>query len=193
MMRFVANSTVILAVGSLMLLAACSGDNGSAREILGLDRKAPDAFAVSTHAPLEVPHNLDAQLPAPQPGLERPQEISVQAAAQSAVFNTPVQRGAAAGTAASAGEQALLQQAGQADPNVRLQVNREAAEDAAAQKGYLDWVAFWRDRPQPGVAVNAAAEAERLKNARAAGQGATSTPTPVIEDSGRLGVPKEIQ
>ncbi len=176
-----------------MMLSACGGDNGSARELLGLNRKAPDAFAVSTHAPLEVPQNLNGQLPPPQPGMERPQEVSVSAVAQSAVFNTPVQRGASGAASMSAGEQAMLQQAGTADPNVRMEVNREANEDAAAQKGLMDWAVFWRKSPQAGVAVDAAAEAERLKNARAAGQGATSTPTPVIEDSGRLGVPKEIQ
>lgn len=192
-MRFLAKSVVTCAAGSLLLLTACGGDNGTARQILGMDRKAPDAFAVSTHAPLAVPQNLDAQLPVPQPGAVRPQEVSAQAAAQSAVFNTQAQPGMGNAVAPSAAEQAILQQAGTADPNVRMEVNREAAQDADVQHGWLDWALFWRDKPQSGVAVDAAAEAERLKRAREAGQSPTSTPTPVIEDSGRLRVRKEIQ
>jgi len=190
-MRFIGNGSLAVAATCLLLLSGCGGDNGSARQVLGLDRDAPDAFAVSTHAPLAVPQNLNSQLPPPQPGRARPQEISVQQTARSAVFNSS---GTAITSAApSAAEQALLQQAGPVDANVRMAVNQEAAEDADVQSGPLDWALFWRSKAQPGVAVDAQAEAERLARARAAGQSATSTPTPVIEDSGRLGAPKEIQ
>lgn len=191
-MRFSGKSFLAVTTASLLLLAGCSGDNGSARQVLGLDREGPDAFAVSTHAPLAVPGNLDARLPPPQPGMARPQETSVQQTARSAVFNS----GATVATSAvapSAAEQALLQQVGPADANIRGAVNRQADSDASAQSGALDWALFWRSKPQPGVTVDAKAEAERLARARAAGQAATSGPTPVIEESGRLGAPKEIQ
>lgn len=179
-----------VAVAGMLVLAGC-GDNGSARQVLGLDRKAPDAFAVSTHAPLAVPGNLNSQLPPPQPGAPRPQDVTAQSMAQQAVLSSGAST--AVSTTASAGEQALLQQAGPADRNVRLEVNREAAEDADTQSGPLDWLVFWRDKPQPGVAVDAKAEAERLARNRQSGQPATEGATPVIEDSGRLSVPKEIQ
>lgn len=192
-MRFIGNGPAFVAVAAtcLLMLSGCSGDNGSARQVLGLDREGPDAFAVSTHAPLAVPQQLDARLPVPQPGMARPQEVSVQQTARGVVFNGDGQ--AITSSAPSVAERTLLQQAGPVDDNVRAIVNREATKDAAAQHGPLDWALFWRSKVQPGVAVDAPAEAERLARARAAGQAATSGPTPVIEDSGRLGAPEEIQ
>lgn len=179
-------STKPLILIAVLAISGCAGD--SARQVIGLDRKSPDAFAVTTHAPLEVPANLN-QLPSPQPGAPRPQELSAQQMAQGALFLGS----AAPATAPSAAEAALLNRVGPAEPNVRVAVNQEAAEDADTQSGPLDWIVVWRDKPQPGVAVDAAAEAERLKQAQAQGQPPTATPTPVVEDSGRLGVPKAIQ
>lgn len=184
-MRF---SGIIGLIG-LVALAGC-GDHGSARQVLGLTREAPDAFAVSTHAPLAVPQNLDTQLPAPQPGMARPQEVSPQSMAQNAMFATGT---TAPATAPSAAEQALLQQAGPAEANVRTEVNREAARDAAAVSGPLDWVVFWRSKPQPGLAVDAKAEADRIARARAMGEPVTEGATPVLVESGRLRAPEEIK
>ncbi len=177
------NSFLLVA---LVLLSACSGS--SARQIIGLDRRAPDAYAVTTQAPLEVPANL-VNLPRPQPGAPRPQDVTAQQMARGAL---------GAGTAVvapapSAAEQALLAKLGPTDPNVRRAVTTEAEDDADTQSGPLDWMLFWRDKPEPGVVVDAAAEAARLKAAREQGQSVTATPTPVVEDSGRLSVPKEIQ
>lgn len=183
---------VVMSLGTVLFLAGCGQVGNNARAMMGLDHQAPDAFAVSTHAPLEVPVNLDAPLPPPQPGIGRPQEVTPQSLAHSAIAGTTPIAGM---TAPSTAEQALLQQAGasRVDPSIRTQVNSEASADASAQTGPLDWVVFWRDKPRPGVAVDAKAEAERLRAARTAGQSAISGATPVIEDSGRLGVPKEIQ
>jgi hypothetical protein len=176
-------AVLALAVG---VLAGCSSNN--ARNLLGLERRAPDAYAVSTHAPLEIPNNLN-NLPAPAPGVARPQEITAQQMARSATGMGAAQVAAAP----SAAEQALLAKAGKADPNVRMAVNAQAAEDADTQNGPLDWMLFWREKPPSGVVVDAKAEAERLKAAKAAGQSVTATPTKSIDETGRLGVAKEIQ
>lgn len=179
---------------SSALLSAC-GEHGNARQALGIDRQAPDAFAVSTHAPLAVPGQLNAPLPAPQPGAARPQDVSAQSMARSAVFDqAPAALPPAAGAAApSAAEQAMLAKAGPAQADIRREVNRQAREDARSQTGPLDWLVFWRDQSQPGVAVDAKAEAERLARNRQAGQPVTAGATPVVQDTGRLSVPKEIQ
>lgn len=184
---------VALSLGTVLLLAGCGQVGSNARAMMGLDHQSPDAFAVSTHAPLEVPANLNAPLPPPQPGAARPQEVTPQTLAQNAVSGTA--QAPAASAPASTAEQALLQQAGatRVNPTIRTQVNSEAVADAKAQTGPLDWIAFWRDKPRPGVAVDAKAEADRLRAARAAGQASTQGATPVIEDSGRLSVPKGIQ
>lgn len=181
----IVNLALVVAL-PLSFLAGCSGNN--ARNLMGLDRRAPDAYAVTTHAPLEVPANLSSLLP-PAPGVARPQDITPQQMARAAAGVGAAQTAAAPSVA----EQALLAKAGKADPNVRLSVNAQAAEDADLQQGPLDWMLFWRDKPQPGVVVDAKAEAERLKAAKAAGQPVNVTPTKVIDDSGRLGVAKEIQ
>lgn len=200
--------SLVLMTGCVVLLTGCGQAGSNARELLGMDHKAPDAFSISTHAPLEVPVNLDANLPVPQPGAARPQEITPQSRARTvltgealpAVSGRPevtvsALDGAASPSAPSAAEQALLQQSGAAavDPNIRARVNAEAAEDVKAQHGPLDWLVFWRDKPRPGVAVDAEAEAARIKANQAGGRAATEGATPVIEDSGRLSVPEEIK
>lgn len=174
-----------------LLMAGC-GQASSARQVLGMEKKAPDAFSVSPHAPLEVPASLNvASLPKPQPGLTRPQEKPISYQAQTAVLPMPVPTA----QTASAAEQALLANAGatQVPDDIRLQVNAEAADDADVQSGPMDFLVFWKKNPEPGVVVNAKAEAERLAKAKAAGQPLTAGATPVKEDSGRLGVPKEIK
>lgn len=178
----------LLILCAILPLAGCGGT--TARQVLGMERRAPDAFSVSTHAPLEVPRDLSA-LPTPQPGMPRPQEASAQQQARAAVFlgNEPTE----APATASACEVALLSRAGQAEGNIRTQVNKDAARDAASQKGPLDWMIFWRPKYQPGVVVDATAEAARLKTAREQGQTATATPTPAVEETGRLGAAGEVQ
>ena len=185
---------LVLCAGVLVLLSGCGGVGNNAREVLGMDHRAPDAFSVSTHAPLQVPPNLNAALPLPQPGAPRPQDVTPQSSARTVLTGgtLPAPVNAAAPSAA---ERVVLQQAGAAatDPAIRARVNAEAAEDADDQRGSLDWLVFWRPTPRPGVAVNAEAEAARLKANREAGRPVTQGATPVTEDSGRLSVPKEIE
>ena len=81
----------------------------------------------------------------------------------------------------------MLAKAGPAQADIRREVNRQAREDARSQTGPLDWLVFWRDQSQPGVAVDAKAEAERLARNRQAGQPVTAGATPVVQDTGRKG------
>lgn len=173
------------------LLAGCGGQ-GSARQVLGMERKAPDAFAISPQAPLVMPASLDAPLPPPQPGMRRPQDVAPTTQARQILAGGG---SVAPQTAPSAAERALLARTGAAntDPSVRNVVNTEAAEDADAQHGSLDFLLFWRKDPAPGVVVDPKAEAERLRRNQTAGKPATEGATPVQEDSGRLGAPREIE
>ncbi len=185
---------LILAL-ALLPLTAC-GD-GSARQILGFDRASPDAFSVSPQKPLDIPKDLTS-LPTPRPGLGRPNQMTPEGEAQKIIVGAyPVANRAVTTEAApSAGEEALLQQtkATNVDPNIRAQVNKQARKDADAQtKNWASWLVFWRDKPKPGVVVNAKSEAERLKTAKANNQPVTEGATPVLEDSGRLKAPKEIE
>lgn len=184
---------IVAGVIGLLLLAGC-GEQGSARQVLGMERRSPDAFAISPQAPLAIPADLDAPLPAPQPGIRRPQDVAPTTQARAAIVGEG-RTGAVATAAPSAAEQALFARTGAsaADPAVRGVVNAEAAKDADAQHGSLDFLLFWRKDPAPGVVVNAKAEAERLRQNRTAGKPAVEGATPVEEDSGRLGAPREIE
>ncbi|CAN5539435.1 hypothetical protein BH09PSE4_BH09PSE4_23380 [soil metagenome] len=75
----------------------------------GYDRARPDEFAVARQAPLVIPP--DFSLVPPQPGAAATQGNNPQAQALDAMFGGPAQR--------SAGENAALSQAGDADPGVR--------------------------------------------------------------------------
>ncbi len=194
MSRKTSSSIVLMSVAMLgaLSLTGC-GQARSAREIMGLESRAPDAFSVSPHAALEVPSDLTT-LPKPQLGAPRPQETTAQQQAKEALLSDG--RVAQSSETMSAAEQALLMQAGapEADTaDIRNDVEKEAAEDAQSHKHPLSWLAFWRKDQGPGVVVDAQAEAERLAKARAAGESPVATATPVISTSGQMNAPKEIK
>lgn len=154
-----------LAALSLSALSACSGLD--VREELGLNASGPDEFLVVRNRDLEVPADLPTSVDAlPEPTLGGPNRADptplADAAAALGGFDTP---GSGTG-AASAAEDALLVAAGagSADPNVRAQLEAEAA-DAEDDIRLLDGL-LGTDR-ESAEALDAAAEAERL--AREAG------------------------
>jgi hypothetical protein len=168
--------TAILALG-LAALSGCSG----LRQSLGLDRYPPDEFQVVSRAPLELPPRFE--LPPPNPGTPRPQEMTPTLAAASTLFGGVPGRGTdGAGGGRTAGERTLLAQAGAdaADPDIRTVVNREAVELAEAQEGFLDFLLFWQDPQPPGTVVDPRGEARRLRENTALGRPITEGETPVI-------------
>jgi hypothetical protein len=167
----------------LAMVALTGCGETTARQVLGFDRKAPDAFAVSPQAPLDVPQNL-TYLPPPQPGLERPGQGRAELDAQSIIVGQyPV-----------ANRQVEAAPLDTESLRLRNEIDRQADEDADTQtKNWASWVVFWRDKPKPGVAVDAAAEARRIQENKAAGKPVTEGGTPVREDSGRLKLPKAIE
>lgn len=174
----------------LMILTAC-GHKETARELFGFDRSAPDAFSVSPQAPLALPSDYTEALPRPQPGIRRPQEVSPTQTAQAVVFDNT----APVATQNSAAEQFILSQTGaeRATPDIRTVVNKEADKDAKSTSAPLEFLIFWRKAPEPGVAVDAAAEANRLKENAAKGKPATDGATPVIKNPMSPTAPKEIE
>ena len=64
---------------SVFLLGGCD----SMRQMVGLDRRGPDEFAVESRAPLTIPPDFD--LRPPQPGAARPQEASAADRARKAI------------------------------------------------------------------------------------------------------------
>jgi hypothetical protein len=169
---------------------------GNMDETLGIERKAPDEFSVVRRAPLSLPPNYS--LRPPNPGERRPQEktlrdeargsLTGQAASAdtASIRNTLVTSGATGAgptTDRTAGETALLKQAGAGDanPNIRLLVNRESAVLAADDSGLVERLMFWREEPPPGHIVDAKRETRRIQNNAALGNPVTTGETPTIE------------
>lgn len=164
----------LLAGAALLALSGC-GSSDLARSF-GLVRDSPDEFSVTTRAPLSMPP--DFALRAPDPGAPRPQERSPSAAAEAALVPQSAITGGGAGM--SAGQQALVQEAGPpASDAIRAQVDRDAA--MAGNRSFADRLLFWRSPPPKGVVVDPAREAQRLKENAALGQSVDSGVTPIIQ------------
>jgi len=162
---------------ALLCVAGCSTD--MSREF-GFTRDTPDEFTVTTRAPLSMPP--DYSLRPPQPGASRPQEMSAQRAAEAALVpQAAIQSGTT--SAATPGEQALVAAAGAPAPaDIRREVDADAVSDTG-KRGFTDYVMFWRKPPPaPGVAVDPAKEAERLRANAALGQNVNQGETPIIQE-----------
>src|SRR5262249_29964959 len=99
--------------------AAASGCQTLARSV-GAQKVSPDEFRVVTQAPLTLPP--DYNLRPPRPDAPRPQELSADQEARTAVFGTDI------AASASPGERAIVTQAGadSVDPNIRSEVDFES-------------------------------------------------------------------
>lgn len=195
-----------LAALSAAALSGCSGT----REALGLEKRpAPDEFQVTTRQPLALPPNY--QLRPPQPGAAPLETATVDQAKQTVFGRDPAAgaakplpvpvgtRNAVAMPAAanapavpgfqrrSSGEQALLQRAGaaNADPNIRILVDRDSQQIADANKTLVDDLLFWRKPPEPGVIIDANKESERLKQNAALGKAPSDGDVPTIKRKSR--------
>ena len=171
-----------LGLGALALAATLSACEGGIGDALGLGKNAPDEFAVVRNAPLTLPP--DFTLRPPRPGEARPDEESVREQARVALFN---EAGALAidesTAAATRGEAAFIERAGAADvdPNIRHVVDREFSGYASEDENFIDSLLFWQEEQLPGEVVDAAAEAERLRENAEAGEPVTAGETPTIK------------
>jgi hypothetical protein len=142
--------TRVLMVASCLGAAALGGCQATSHA-LGLEKVTPDEFRVVTKAPLVLPP--DYALRPPAPGEPRPQELQPESAARTALLG---QREA---EVRSDGEKLLVARAGgdRADPLIRYVVDDEFGSLAHKDKGFADWVMFWR-RGKPAAAPGADAE-----------------------------------
>lgn len=168
--------------GAAVLMALAGCDNP--RRTLGLDKRAPDEFAVVTRAPLTLPPEFS--LRPPRPGAPRPQEGTARDQARRVITGdaAAAERAEEALPASlSQGERALLSRAGtdQAIPNIRQVVEEETSTLAAESESFTDRLLFWRDQPEFGTAVDPVAESRRLRENSALGRPPTTGATPSIE------------
>lgn len=91
--------TALLAAGLALAALGLQGCS-DAKKTLGLGKRSPDEFTVTTRAPLTVPPEF--ALRPPQPGIQRPQELNPTEAARQSIFSASGQAGAQSTAAASA-------------------------------------------------------------------------------------------
>jgi hypothetical protein len=163
-MKFSRVATAVLLVG-VTGLAGCQ----SASAALGIAKVTPDEFRVVTKAPLVLPP--DYSLRPPAPGEPRPQELQPESAARQALVS---ERDA---EVRSDGEKMFAAHAGadHADPLIRYVVDDEAGNLAHKDKGFADYVMFWKHGqpaaptsalgdPDTQTPIDAATEDKRLKS-----------------------------
>jgi len=180
-------SRAVAACALALAAAACGGDTA---RTFGFTRDAPDEFQVTTRAPLSMPPAL-GDLPVPRPGADRPQEMSARQSAEAALvpgvaLGQPGARpgGEAAAGPRTAGESALLSQAGRAPgTDIRRRVDEESLRLDQPDRGLADRLLFWEQPEAPGVALDARRESQRLRENAALGREATEGETPIIQRS----------
>ncbi|NKB48223.1 MAG: DUF3035 domain-containing protein [Alphaproteobacteria bacterium] len=178
--------------GAVLILASC-GD--SAKRVLGLQRTAPDEFAVVKRAPLSQPP--DFKLRPPRPGAERPGVATPREQARQAIFRadeadaaSSTRRNEGPSTRAapqeavsqrSNGESAFLARAGadNVEPDIRSKVDRESSILAEANLNFVQKLLNFD--PDNEEVVDAAAESRRLRENQALGRDATEGDTPLID------------
>jgi hypothetical protein len=177
----------------LLALPALLGGCDKARDAMGLTKKAPDEFAVVTKAPLVMPPEFG--LRPPEPGAQRPQEVSARERAQAALSGqrseaagqlNPLTRNAAAPQAQrSPGETLLLTQAKAAnpDPDIRRKVNDDFTQLAERDKRLVDSLVFWQKTPddRSSSTVDPAKEAQRLRENAASGKAVNDGTVPTAK------------
>jgi hypothetical protein len=174
----------------LLPLAACGGTQDFARNI-GLVRDAPDEFTVTTRAPLSMPPDLS--LPPPTPGASRPQELSARRAAEATIApQAALAPATSAAVSTSPGTQAFLAETGPAAPaDIRTEIDRAASKEKGSES-LTDRLMFWKPKPPAGQAVDAAAEAQRIRSNQALGKPLDSGTTPIIKPAPSGGILNEL-
>jgi len=184
----------ILSLAIPALLSACNP--AEVKDTLGITKKAPDEFRVVSRPPLSVPPEFSLRPPQegtpPGPSAAESQARGLVTAGSGDTAVTPVSSGGVPTTA----ESQFLSRTGadRADSNVRDEIYEETAKPK--EKEWWESWTLWEDpknkQPEDDV-VNAAKEAERIKQNKEAGLPANAeAPAKQADenkkDSGFLGI-----
>lgn len=174
-------------VCAVALLSGCE----SVRKVFGSDKSGPDEFAVYSRPPLSLPP--DYTLRPPAPGEKRPQDLSAQRLAVSAIVGKngkPAKAPSSPG--GSPGLAALLHDTGAdtATDAIRVTVDQETSVISHQDQAFVDKLIFWVDeKPYLGTVVDAEKEQKRIQENQALGKPITEGETPQIKRKrGRKGI-----
>lgn len=172
------NTAFTLFIG-FIALSACS----KTAEQFDFSKKAPDEFAITTRAPLEMPP--DYNLRPPRPGAHRPQEETTVEEAKQAVFGAESTQTKAQAEPMTSGEAILLQKsnATSVDPNIRAKIDKETAEVIKESTPTVDRILgkVGKKVDAPATVVDPVKETERIIQNQKTGKSVTDGKTPTIE------------
>ena len=167
-----------LVLAAVLALSACT----SVKKEMGVGRNSPDEFLVVKRAPLTLPPDYGLRPPV-NPNDAPPASAAAAASAEEIILGKSTDE-------ASIGspEKELLRKIGAdaANPDIRKQIDEDNGYISLQNKTVAEKLIFWNDdqsAPQnmPDSVVNAGAEAERIKKAKAEGTPVTGAAVPVIE------------
>lgn len=174
----------ISACGIFLLATGCD----TVKTELGLDRHTPDEFSVMQRAPLEIPTDMTS-LPVPQPGAERPQDVTAKQQAKEVILGdvakvTPAAIIAGDNTKPSAAENALVNKVGgtTTDSQIREKIAAEVGEGDKDNRTVVKRIFGIGGATAGTRVVDAEAEAKRIQDAKKAGKPVTEGVTPSIDD-----------
>jgi hypothetical protein len=159
------------------------------RSAAGMDKSAPDEFAVTTKAPLVIPPDYNLQ--PPRPGAVPTNQVDPTDSAENALFgNDPATIAAQLPSTYSETEKMLLANAKvqNIDPRIRQNLASDYKNMLGADDGFTNDILFWqKPKPDTGQPLDADKEAKKIDGQRA-GQapmpGAGNPPPPPPEKSG---------
>lgn len=171
-----------LVIGAAATVAACSTSRREVGAILGMGNTSPNPFNVYPRGRLALPEDLES-LPAPRPGEPSPLEPTPQRDAQAALGNSGA---APAGAAASAGEAALLANAGAAEARPDIREALEQDDAALRRERKYGFTTFFGYKVPDGSEEDQLEAREERKRLLPLGAVTPTPPPEEEEDPGKL-------
>lgn len=157
-----------------------------AKQALGQTKEGPDEFSVFQRAPLSLPP--DYGLKPPKPGAERPQAVKPRNRASEALglegdISGKDKLANEDTSNLSPGELSMLRLTGatDADPGIRMKIEKETSFMATNSKSFTDKIAFWQNPSKFGLTVDPAKESKRIRKNQALGLPLNKGDIPVIK------------
>ena len=185
-MNFGSLRAAALVTVAAVALSGCD----TVRSAAGMEKSAPDEFAVTTKAPLVIPP--DYNLRPPRPGAVPTNQVEPTEAAEDALFgNDPATIAAQLPSTYSESEKLLLANAKvqNIDPQIRQHLSSDHKSMLGADDGFTNDILFWqKPKTDNGQPLDADKEARAIDEKKA-GQapstpGSANPPPPPKEDTG---------
>jgi hypothetical protein len=174
------------ALGAIVMGAAALGGCSDLRRAVGAEKTSPDEFQIRVRKPLSMPREYG--LKAPKPGAARPQDNQSRDLTRQIVLESDKSRLGKGRVrpqikGVSREEAALITKlgGGSVEAGIRRRVDRESAQIAENQKGFVDSIMFWKDDVKPGKPIDPKKEARRIQENAALGKRGNAAKVPTIE------------